>query len=145
MNKLNEQQKSYIAGFLDADGCVGIDKTKSKSNAYKYDYRIRLIITNCDYSVIEWFREITGIGCSHKTGIQQKANWRKCHRWQVTGNQARLLLKEIYKYLIVKKTRAEKCLQIPHQGHLGIKRTEADYEKQEFLYKQLKEMNKRGI
>ena len=49
IKKLTETQKAYIAGFLDADGCVGISKWKSRSNAYKYDYTVRAIIVNSDF------------------------------------------------------------------------------------------------
>ena len=145
LNKLSETEKAYLAGLIDADGSVGIYRTKSDSKAYKFKYGVRVLIVNCDFEIISWIKEKTGIGCAHKTGIRYKINWRQCHRWQVTTNQARMFLMEIMPYLRIKKQRAELSVSIPHQGHLGKQRSKKDYDRQEYLFYKLKELNKRGI
>jgi hypothetical protein len=43
MRKLNDTQKSYIAGFLDGDGSVYV-KLK-KNDTYRYGYQIAPYIT----------------------------------------------------------------------------------------------------
>ncbi len=141
---ISETQKAYIAGMLDADGCVGISRRKSKSDAYEWDFAVRIVITNTNYDLIFWLKDVTGIGCAFKNKTAQKKNWNVVHRWQVVSNQAIELLEEILPYMIIKRDRAEKCLNMPHQGHLGKKRSIEDYKKQTDLYYELKKINKRG-
>jgi len=143
-NKITKEQKAYIAGLLDADGSVGIDRSLSKSNAYKYNYRVRIIITNSNYDVICWLKDIVGVGCSHRTGRAYKANWSPVHRWQVVAESARLVLKEIEPYMIIKKDLAKMAINFPSKGRVGKMRTTEDYREQERLYWKFKELNQRG-
>jgi len=144
INKLTETEKAYIAGMLDADGCVGIQRKKSLSNAYDYDYGIRVIITNSDYPLICWLKKVVGAGCSYESKQSYKANWNLVHRWQITNDKCRSFLSEILPYMIVKKDRASICLKMPHQGHLGKTRSSNDYKIQQDIFKKLKQLNVRG-
>ena len=144
MNKLSISQKSYIAGFLDADGMIGISRVKSKSNAHPYSFTIRVIITNTNYEVIKYFKKTIGVGCAYESSYKYKPNWNVVHRYQLQAKQSFELLTEIIDFLIVKKERAETVLQIPHQGHLGKQRSQTDYDRQEQLFFKLKSMNIRG-
>jgi hypothetical protein len=143
--ELSIAEKAYIAGMIDADGCVGIYKKKSKAKAYEYDFGVRIIVTNTDFLLIEWLKKTLGCGCAYKNEYRYKPNWNTVHRYQLVGNQARLVLVEIIPFMIIKKERSTMCLSLPNQGRLGITRTQQEYTEQENLFMALKKMNKRGV
>lgn len=145
LKKLSAVNKGYLAGMLDADGCVGVARSLSRSGVYKYDFRIRVIITNTNYDLICWLKEITGVGHSHFTSYKYKPTWSSVHRFQVTNSPARELLTEILPYLIVKKERAEMALKLSFGGRQNKNRGVEEYKRQESLYWKLKEMNNRNL
>jgi len=145
IQQLTETEKAYIAGFLDADGCVGISRNKSQSKAHEYNYVVRAMIINSDFEFIKWLKEKTGIGTAYECKKGYKPNWSPIHRWQATAKKGKEFLEQIYPYLIVKKYRTEQCIKMPHQGHLGKQRSNTDYNLQETLFYELKKLNKRGL
>jgi len=145
MNKLTETEKAYIAGLLDGEGCVGIDKSKSKSKKHEFNFRIRAIITNSYFPTMCWLKEKTGIGYAYKYHKGYKNNWNAIHRWQIVGDQARDFLRIIYPYAQIKKELIVLVLQLPkskHKGHNG--RTLEEYNTQHNIYSEAKIKNKRG-
>jgi hypothetical protein len=149
INKLSKEQKAYIAGFFDADGCVTISKKDSVSKMFLKDYQMVFIIVNTDINIIEWLKNTIGAGCSYIVRKESKySKWRPCHRYQITGEKARTLLKAILPYSIVKYQRIETVLELPitrEKGRSGKRgRTNEEYINQERIYKKLKKQNKRG-
>jgi len=150
IKKISNEQKAYIAGFFDADGCITISKRKSASKLFINDYQIVFLIVNTDTNIIEWLKNVIGAGTSYILGKNSyNKNWRPCHRYQLTGEKARKLLNEIYPYLIIKKDRVQMALNMPMtraKGRSGKNgRTEEEYCEQGNIYNQIKKENKRGI
>ena len=147
MNKLTETEKAYMAGLLDGEGCVGINKEKSRASAYPFTFAIRVIITNTDYNVICWLKEKTGIGCAYECKKGFKENWKFVHRWQIVSNEAREFLQIIYPYARIKKEIIDLVLGLERPEKKGKrygKRTEKEYENQKETFNKAKEKNKRG-
>lgn len=75
MRKLNDTQKSYIAGFLDGDGSVYV-KLK-KNDTYRYGYQIAPYITFYQKATyidfLEKMKKIIGVGYtrSRKDGVAE--------------------------------------------------------------------------
>lgn len=145
IKQLTETEKAYIAGFLDADGCVGISRNKSRSKAYEWDYALRVMIINSDFEFIKWLKEKTGIGTAYESKKAFKPNWSPVHRWQATADKGRQILEQLLPYLIVKKYRSEMCLKLPKTKNCKCGRTLEQYQEQETLFYQLKKLNKRGL
>jgi hypothetical protein len=144
MNNLTEIEKAYLAGLFDGEGCIGIDKTKSKSNNCEHDYKLRIIITNSNYPVICWVKEITGIGCTYKYDRAYRVNWKPVHRWQVVSRDAKDFINALMPYLIIKRDISEACLEFPNVGR-GHHRSQDDYKEQEKHFAIIKGKNTRGI
>lgn len=145
MNKLTKEQLAYIAGFVDADGCIAVSKQISYSERFPYNYSLRLIVVNSDTEVIKWFKEILGVGCIYVLrSVGHKPNWKAVHRYTAVSNDAREIIKQIIPYLRVKKERAIKALKLPvsDRGHY---RTDKEYSEQEKVFEELKRLNTRGI
>ena len=144
MNKLTETEKAYIAGLLDGEGCIGIQKKKSQHTKYPFDFQVRVIITNSYFPTICWLKEKTGIGCAYEYNKSFKENWNSVHRWQVVANQATEFLEMIYPYIQIKKEIANLILMMPKGRKQGKIRTIKEYQIQENIFSQAKAKNKRG-
>ena len=148
MNKLTETEKAYLAGLLDGEGCVGIQKKKSQYKKYLFDFGVRVVITNTNYELICWLKEKTGIGCASEYSKDKtyKKNWNPVHRWTVVCEQARGFLIEVYPYLKIKKEITDLVLTLPmtkvewkiYGRSMGV------YEEQKTLFEKAKAKNKRG-
>jgi hypothetical protein len=147
MKNLTETQKAYIAGLLDGEGCIGIDKNKSQASIWNYDFKIRIIITNSYSDVLFWIKEITGVGCVYLSKGAFKPNWRPIHRWQIVSEQARNFLIQIYPYLKIKKEIADIVLQLPVLQPQAKKfgRTKIEYNNQNRIFDLAKFKNRRGV
>lgn len=143
INKLGQTEMGYIAGMLDADGCIGIARQKSRSNSFPYDFKIRVIITNTNFDLIEWLQKTIGAGHAYFTEYQYKPMWSRVHRYTVTSDVARQLLKQITHLLIVKRERAEIALTLPVNGRERKSRGKLQYIQQEKIFWQMKVLNDR--
>ena len=146
IKEMSETQKAYIAGMMDADGCVGISKNKSRSNLYEFDFTKRAMITNCDYNLITWLHDVVGAGTAYQYKKSGSDNWRIVHRYQITGKKCRAFLKQILPYMIIKKDRAQLVMSLPVRGNNGQSgRTLKDYGLQDILFNEVKALNQRGV
>ena len=146
MKNLCETDKAYIAGLLDGEGCIGIDRIKSKNKTWEYDFRIRIVITNKDENVICWLKCVTGIGCAYIHGGRYKENWNIIHRWQAVSEKAREFLLAVRPYLRIKKDVCDIVLTLPKldSDRKFYGRTAAEYTEQFRCYQIAKTKNIRG-
>lgn len=91
---------SYIAGFIDGEGCIRIKKSNQSGNSYY----ITLQITNSDPKPLNLIKEIFG----GKVFFQEKKNtgttiW----QYYITCSEANDALKTLVGFLITKKKQAE--------------------------------------
>jgi len=150
LNNLIETEKAYIAGFIDGEGCIRIEKRKSSSKLYEFDFEAWVIVTNTNSQVLEELKSITGVGIIYiykKLPKSGNGKWRPCHRWQIVGMQAKDLLRAIYPYLKIKKTQTDAVLNFPCSVKLGghKMRNLQFYNEQMQVFLQIKDLNRRGI
>lgn len=131
--------------MIDADGCIGITRMKSASNAYPYNYAIRVIVTNCYFPLIQWLKEVIGGGVAYHTKYQYKPTWSTVHRYQLTNEKARDLLNDLIPYLIVKRERAELAVTLPTRTTHYMKggRSAKTYATQKTIHARMMRLNKR--
>jgi len=147
VKQLSKLDAAYIAGIFDGEGCAGISKWKSNYKAHPYLYGVRMIITNTNFPLICWLKEKIGAGCAHQVKRAYKPEWNRSHRYQITGNQARDVLKQLLPFLIVKKEITELVLSFPIHKKVNKQygtRTEETCKEQAEIYELSKAMNKRG-
>jgi hypothetical protein len=146
IKQLTKTQAAYFAGLLDGEGSVCIQRSKSKSKKWKYDYKVLVIIVNCNTEVIEWCKQVVGFGCAYTTRKNSyQENWNICHRYQITNENAKDLLRQISKYMIIKKELADMAILFPSdRTNSKAGRSQEQYECQTLIWEKAKELNKRG-
>ena len=141
-NELSKEEIGYLAGFLDADGSIYIQKSGRK-------FSLKINFTNTDYSIvknIEKLLEKGGVSASTYTfGGSEKH--KKAYRTGVYAQKDGIFFLRLVKDLLVgKKPQAEFALKFLRlKSHIG--RTPPNSfqeEKLERYYEQMKELNQRG-
>lgn len=131
----------YIAGFLDADGNISLEKSSSGDRPC---YGVRVTFTNCNKKILEKIQQKIGGKLSLK---KTKTGWRDCYLLRLRANESREFLPDIIEYLKIKKDRALLALDFLNEFTNGGRRkvrTDEDLAKQKEWYLKFKELNKRG-
>lgn len=135
---------SYIAGFMDGEGSIGIYRKKNNSDS-KYYYRLGITIGNSDYEVLKWICDNLGIG---KIYLKKKyeERFKNQYHWQVAGKEAEQFLQLIYPFLHIKKEECEIALEFRKLTSIKIKKiSKENYMKREELAFKLSEIKNRTI
>jgi hypothetical protein len=127
---LIENQKAYIAGFIDGEGCINIYRTfpkYSKADGVSVSnyrtYAMNVSITNTHLPTMEWLTAIIeGARLNTKKMNITKPHWRQTYTIKIGSIASLKILKQILPYLITKKKQAE--LAIKFQEVAMIKFTE---------------------
>lgn len=102
----NELNWAYLAGFVDADGCISLTRNKKNNSA------LSLSISNTNKEVLDWICILTKMGVVKKVHYSPSQQCWERHRcrvqwvWKVKNNGMRYILPKIIPYLIVKKRQA---------------------------------------
>jgi hypothetical protein len=149
-SNLTETQKAYIAGFFDGEGCLNYYKSKTKTSKLGYTFVGQAFITNTDFDTMIALRTMIGFGCLRKRKTysydgNRKETWNLCF----SPRQVKLLMREIYPYLITKKQRAKIMLDfldtlIWGRGQ-GKSLTQDEIKYREELFIIFRRLNHRGI
>lgn len=127
---MTEEQKAYIAGIIDSDGCIELLKTKSGVR------KGRVNIRTCDSYIVPTI--------SHWLGYKMNKRG-KVNSLELSSKKSYDLLKEIYGYLFTKKLRAE-YLMGAYEIHNGIPKSYTDIEsdKWDTYYNKIRSCNSLG-
>lgn len=146
--KCSEVMKSYIAGIIDGEGCIGIEcmaplQKKDGTWIRKHNYYTpRLTIVNTSYKLMELLvKEIGG-----KYDTRKKIEGRKtCYRWYIFGKDLENTIQEIIPYLFIKKEQAEIVLKFRQTvGKTGWHVSDEIMTMRHDLYLQCTNLNKVG-
>ena len=142
LKKLSLEDKCYIAGLIDGEGCITVYYIKNPNSPQGFRLRPQIQIGNTNKLIIYWLKETTGVGVLsiHK---QSKAKWKTCYSWYLyVISDIKALLEEILPYLKVKKHQAELLLEFCKLRLKNIRKWYSDREIQ--IYQELKKLNKKG-
>ena len=100
---INKTNLSYLAGYIDGDGCFYIGKITNKNRtAYKFPQAI--VVTSVNKEVLTWCKELHGGSISTKYNVP--TNNKPLHQYCLRKRKAIPLTEEIYPYLIEKREEA---------------------------------------
>ena len=121
MANLNDLEIAYIAGLFDGEGCITIHKgSRIYPNQFGYGknvrYTLNCIISNTDKTVLEKFKEKTGLGIVYTRKDTAKGR-RQSYQWILASNQAEQFLIALLPYLQIKKAQAIVALQFQEFIH----------------------------
>ena len=134
MNILTDFELGYLAGFIDGEGALIINKRKHidyKGRKY-VGYSAYLDIGNTNRECLEWIKSKLNI-TSNIYENQCKGNRKKAYRLRIGYKQAKPLIEQLKSKLIVKRNIAEVFLNYE---------TTDDKEN---LWNIARQLNKRGI
>lgn len=143
LKKNSIKKLAYLAGIVDGEGCIALNKVKRKEN-YQYDYYMGILtVVNTDKRLIDWLLQNFG-GNFHT--IKREPPHKTSYHWHASALATYGILKEILPYLYLKREQAEILMQfrktVMGSGkHVG-ERTNRLRKK---LSKQMCKLNKRGV
>lgn len=103
----NIEDRSYLAGLIDGEGCITILKTKS-NHCDSYSYPPIVQVRMCDTEAIDLFAELLDVNRSDAELYQshKNSNQRESYNVKAVSKKAMNLIADIYPYLKVKKKQA---------------------------------------
>jgi hypothetical protein len=106
---LTEQEKAYIAGLFDGEGCVGYYNRGTIKNVSYHSASV--IVTMTDPRPITWLKTKTGMG-NISVGVKS-GNRRNAYSWQLS-NQKQIIefLSTIRPFLMVKADQVDLLFQL---------------------------------
>uniref|UniRef100_A0A6H1ZUB2 Putative homing endonuclease n=1 Tax=viral metagenome TaxID=1070528 RepID=A0A6H1ZUB2_9ZZZZ len=125
----------YLAGFIDGEGNVGIDKYNKYGKST--NYAIKVAISNTNREILEWIQSHYG---GHINTLKRKLpHHKECYQLTVRHLKAYRILKDIEPYLKIKQKLAciairvaERCqVKYNHKSSKPLERQiadEADYQ-----------------
>jgi len=97
--KLTEIQKSYLAGFIDGEGCIFIKRRNENSTWLQ----LMLVISQKDINLLKELKFLIDEKCYLRLPSKNYTAGNLCY----TSGQAYRILKQIYPYLKLKKEQAK--------------------------------------
>lgn len=152
--KLSSLSISYAAGFVDADGCIGIAKSKNVRNPKCPRYSLRITVMGVHKGIIDWFQKNFGGSVHCKVSRHGNSCYLPHHRvqwrWEATGNVAIPIIKQLVPYLIVKKEQGELAVKFQEmknrdRGKYGTRPVPHDIiNTREKMYLEMRELKRVG-
>ena len=140
---MNTEERAYIAGIIDGEGCITLSQTKTRYN--KETYRAMITVETTSYVLQQYLVKITGQGDIRRK--PQKGNHKDRFLWCLAGKSViRNFLLEIETYLVIKKQHANIMLDFLAEDELHYgKGCIAEHIERYRIYRQLfRQLNSRG-
>jgi len=112
MRIMTPTERSYVAGIIDGEGSIEY----VQRNRIRHDrkgkpvhrvWNIRLEVPQVDGRLIDYLMETTAEGTRDMKRFPNNDKWQDQHRWRVGYRGVYRVLKQVHKYLIVKKEKSE--------------------------------------
>ena len=98
----------YLAGFFDGEGCIGVYPSKNKKG-YK-TYNLVLTVGQIEPIVIRKLHGKYGGSLRFDERSKKIKNRQDAWYWHISGRKAERFLRDVFPYLIVKRSQAELAL-----------------------------------
>ena len=118
-------ERAYVAGIVDGEGSIEY----VQRNVIRHDrpgkpvhkvWNIRMEVPQVDGRLIDYLMETTAEGTRDMKRFPNNDKWQDQHRWRVAHRGVYRVLKQIDKYLIVKKEKAK--LVVDHYDKIFSKK-----------------------
>jgi hypothetical protein len=137
---MKKADAAYIAGLMDGEGCLYVERFRTARSPIGFQYRIIATITMCDYKTIKHVCDLTG----KNFRTRKLPSGRTAYTIDWRNSIAYGLIKLITPFLQGKKEQDELCLHFNETLAPGRGRTytQAHAEKIEFIRNRLKELKR---
>jgi len=112
MRDMTPTERSYVAGIIDGEGSIEytqrdrIRHDRPGKPVHKV-WNIRLEVPQVDGRLIDYLMTTTDEGNRDMKHYPNNDKWKDQHRWRVGYRGVYRVLKQVHKYLIVKKEKSE--------------------------------------
>ena len=125
MRTMTPTERAYVAGIIDGEGSIEYiqrDRTRHdrKGSPTHRVWNIRMEVPQVDGRLIDYLMETTAEGVRDIKRFPDNDNWQDQHRWRLGYRAVYRVLKQVHKYLIVKKEKSE--LVIKHYDKIFSKK-----------------------
>ncbi len=123
---MSPTERAYVAAIIDGEGYIEYKQRKRirherKGKPVHIVWNIRLEVPQVDGRLIDYLMETTGEGTRDIKELKKhNPNWQDQHRWRVGYRGVYRILKQVHKYLIVKKEKSK--LVIDHYDKIFSKK-----------------------
>lgn len=140
---------AYLAGYIDADGMIGLWKISAKGNKSGLKYKVAIEVDSVREEILIGFQNYFGLGKVYKRlprGRNGKnSNARPLHKWRLNAAEIRALLPRIMPHLKAKKQQAQIALQYLNMTKPRQRQTAEALQIMEQMKIKMTKLNKRGI
>ena len=140
---------SYFAGIIDGEGYLGLKIQRKRKQHHIQSYVAEVSVSNTNLELINWIHK--NFGGRILTENIRKGKWKIVYIWRAYSNEISSILRNVKKYLIVKKEKAECILDyrktiILNQGNRRWNGINPELEqKRRLLYLKVKKGNTKGF
>lgn len=144
---MNDIQIGYLAGIIDGEGCVYVNKRKPHGRRKTFGYGVKVCVSITSYNLVEWF-----VKNARLTSIHHKIpEGNRKEQWLCTWNNstAEWLLTLVLPHLVIKTKQAKLGLRLlkhlretPIVRGRCVQKKHLDY--REEIKKSISALNKRG-
>ena len=125
MRTMTSTERAYVAGIIDGEGYIEyIQRQRTrhdrKGKPVHNVWNIRMEVPQVDGRLIDYLMETTGEGARDIKHYPNNDSWQDQHRWRVGYRGVYRILKQVDKYLIVKKEKSQ--LVISHYDKIFSKK-----------------------
>ena len=125
MRIMTPTERSYVAGIIDGEGSIEYtqrDRIRHdrKGKPVHKVWNIRMEVPQVDGRLIDYLMVTTDEGVRDMKHYPNNETWQDQHRWRVGYRGVYRVLKQIHKYLIVKKEKSQ--LVIDHYDKIFSKK-----------------------
>jgi DNA modification methylase len=142
----DEAMRAWVAGIVDGEGCITIQKTKS-SHCDSLSFPPIVQVRMCDRDPLDRLVAVAGskIGEPQHPPSQVAANQRPSWQWKVSAERAAKIIAEIYPFLTCKRKQA--IVAWNHQQFRTQRgnqlRAQGDLEREQFCKSLINDLNQR--
>ena len=109
---MTSSERAYVAGIIDGEGWLECKRKKMRRNTRPGKpvhnvMVIRMEVPQVDGRLIDYLMETTAEGHRDIKRYPNHPTYQDQHRWRVSHHGVYRVLKQIYKYLIVKREKAK--------------------------------------
>ena len=112
MRIMTPTERAYVAAIIDGEGYIEFKQRQRvrhnrPGKPVHTVWNIRLEVPQVDGRLIDYLMETTGEGVRDMKTYPNHDKWQDQHRWRVGYRGVYRILKQVAKYLIVKKEKSE--------------------------------------
>ena len=108
---MNKIAYSYIAGLIDGEGCIRINRQLPKTARQNIRYKLEVSLHITTLPSIEFVNSFFPASSIYRVACKKYPNHKDAHQWTIWNKSAYSLLKSIQPYIVLKKEQVKSGLE----------------------------------